>query len=67
VKNAWSYIFTPPNIVMLSYLVKHRDNFTFYFAKFLLSFKVQVFVTGKVVPVLELSTMPWRRIGGLEV
>jgi len=22
---------------------------------------------GKVVPVLELSTTPWRRIGGMEV
>jgi hypothetical protein len=27
VKNAWSYTFTPPYIIMAWCLVKHRDNF----------------------------------------
>jgi hypothetical protein len=29
VKNAWSYIFTSPYVFMVSYLVPHRNNFTF--------------------------------------
>jgi hypothetical protein len=29
VKNAWSYASTPPYVLMVRYLVKHRDNFTF--------------------------------------
>jgi hypothetical protein len=28
VKNAWGYTSTPPYVVMVQYLVKHRDNFT---------------------------------------
>jgi hypothetical protein len=31
VKNAWSYIFTPPYVFMVWYFVKHRDNFTYTF------------------------------------
>jgi hypothetical protein len=31
VKNAWSYTATPQYAFMVSCLVKHRDNFTFYF------------------------------------
>jgi len=27
IKNAWSYIFTPPYIFMVWCLIKHRDNF----------------------------------------
>jgi hypothetical protein len=29
VKNAWSYALTPPYVLMVWYLIKHRDNFTF--------------------------------------
>jgi hypothetical protein len=30
VENAWSYTYTPQYVFMACYLVKHRDNFTFY-------------------------------------
>jgi hypothetical protein len=30
IKNAWSYTSTPQYVFMAWYLVKHRDNFTFY-------------------------------------
>jgi hypothetical protein len=31
VKNAWSYTFTPQYVFMAWCLVKHRDNFTFFY------------------------------------
>jgi hypothetical protein len=30
IKNIWIYTSTPPYVFMAWYLVKHRDNFTFY-------------------------------------
>jgi hypothetical protein len=30
VRNAWSYTPIPPYVFMAWYVVKHRDNFTFY-------------------------------------
>jgi hypothetical protein len=33
-RNAWSYISTPQYVFMAWCLVKHRDNFTFYFTLF---------------------------------
>jgi hypothetical protein len=33
VKNAWSYTFTSSYVFMVWYLVKHRNNFTFYLTK----------------------------------
>jgi hypothetical protein len=33
VKNAWSYSYTPQCLPMEQYLVKHRENFTFYSIK----------------------------------
>jgi len=30
VKNAWSYTSTPQHVFKAWYLVKYRDNFTFY-------------------------------------
>jgi hypothetical protein len=33
-KNVWSYTSTPQYVLMVWYLVKHRDNFTFYLYPF---------------------------------
>jgi hypothetical protein len=40
VKNVWHYTSTPPYVLMVWYLVKHRDNFTLDLPFSLLNFSV---------------------------
>jgi hypothetical protein len=42
VKNAWSYISTPQYVLMAWYLVKHRENFTFYLTAVVTKAKLEI-------------------------
>jgi hypothetical protein len=51
VKNAWIYTSTPPYVFMVWRLIKHTDNFFFYFASHLgLGLPNSLFLSGKPEP-----------------